>query len=325
VPDLRRKKTGIQEDRLGSVQGVSTRRRPFYFLHPIREEPMKTLTAVVLVVCLLTVALPAFALQPILIQTATQEVEYEADGVKMKGFLAYPDVRNRRDPAVIVVHEWWGHNDYARSRAKQLAKLGYVALAIDMFGEGKTAMHPDDAKKFAAEATKNFETAKSRFNAAVDFLKQQPQVEPEKIAAIGYCFGGGVVLNMARQGADLRGVASFHGSLVPVKPAERETLKAKIAVFNGADDAMVTVEQIAAFKKEMADAGADYLFINYPGAKHSFTNPAADRYAKQFNLDLAYDRRADSRSWAELQKFLKRAFSAPSSKLPAPGAPPVRK
>lgn len=282
---------------------------------------MKTFSAFVLAVCLLAIALPVFALQPIIIQTATREVEYTAGDLKMKGFLAYPDVRNSKNPAVIVVHEWWGHNDFARNRAKQLAKLGYVALAVDMYGDGKTAMHPDDAKKFAAETTKNFDTAKTRFNAAIDFLNQQPQVEAGKIAAIGYCFGGGIVLNMARQGADLRGVASFHGSLAPVKPAEKGVLKAKIIVFNGAEDAMITPEQIDAFKQEMSMAGADYRFINYPGAKHSFTNPAADRYAAQFNLALAYDKRADARSWTELQLFLKRIFSAPVPKQKPPRIP----
>jgi dienelactone hydrolase len=270
---------------------------------------MKITAIVLLALCFFAFVVPASAFQPIVIRTATQEVEYKSGDIKMKGFLAYPDVRNRKSPAVIVVHEWWGLNDYARDRAKQLAKLGYVAFAIDLYGDGKTAQHPDDAKKFAEETLKNFQTAKERFQAAVDFLKQQPQVEPDKIAAIGYCFGGGVVLNMARQGADLRAVASFHGSLVPVKPAEKGTLKAKIAVFNGADDKMVTADQIDAFKKEMDQAGADYLFFNYPGAKHSFTNPAADRYAKQFNLDLGYNKLADMRSWNELKSFLRSAFS----------------
>lgn len=240
-----------------------------------------------------------------------KEIEYAEGDLKMKGFLVYPEVKKKVQlPAVLVVHEWWGHNDYARTRAKQLAKLGYVALAVDMFGEGKKAAHPDDAKKFAAEATQNFDVARARFNAALDFVRQQPQVDAGRIAAIGYCFGGGVVLNMARQGADLRGVASFHGSLAPARAAGKGAVKARIIVFNGADDAMIKPEQIEAFKKEMTDAGADFTFINYPRTKHSFSNPEADRYAKEFNLDLAYNKSADQKSWYELRRFLKSIFSS---------------
>lgn len=245
------------------------------------------------------------------VKIVAKEVVYPAGDLEMKGFMAYPDVKKRMLlPAVLVVHEWWGHNKYARTRAKQLAKLGYVALAVDMFGEGKKAAHPDDAKKFAAEATKNFDVAGARFNAALDFIRQQPQVDAGRIAAIGYSFGGGVVLNMARQGADLKGVASFHGSLAPAKPAEKGAVKARIIVFNGADDVMITPEQIEAFKKEMTDAEADFTFINYPRTKHSFTNPEADRYAKEFNLDIAYNKSADQKSWYELRRFLKSVFSS---------------
>jgi dienelactone hydrolase len=244
------------------------------------------------------------------VKIVTKEVEYSAGDLKMKGFLAYPELKkNMTIPSVLVVHEWWGHNEYARTRARMLAKLGYAALAVDMFGEGKQAAHPDDAKKFAAEATKDFDVAKARFNAALDFMKQQPQVDSGRIAAVGYCFGGGVVLNMARQGADLRGVASFHGSLAPAKPAEKGAVKAKILVMNGADDAMITSDQIEAFKKEMNAAGADFTFINYPRTKHSFTNPDADKYAKQFNIDLAYNKSVDVKSWYELRRFLKAVFS----------------
>jgi dienelactone hydrolase len=137
----------------------------------------------------------------------------------MKGYLAYDENIQVKRPGVLVVHEWWGLNDYARKRAKMLADLGYAALAIDMYGDGKTAVHPDDAGKFSSELMKNFDVAKARFAAALDFLQQQPFIDPTRIAAIGYCFGGGVVLNMARQGLGLKGVASFHGGLTAIKPA----------------------------------------------------------------------------------------------------------
>ena len=236
------------------------------------------------------------------------EAEYTDGGVVMKGYLAYDENIKGKRPGVLVVHEWWGHNEYARRRASMLAELGYTALAVDMYGDGKQAMHPDDAGKFSSELMKNFDVARSRFTAAMNFLKQQPSVDPGRIAAIGYCFGGGVVLNMARQGMDIKGVASFHGGLTAVKPAQHGDVKAKILVLHGADDKFVTPEQIEAFKKEMKTAGADLKFISYPGAIHSFTNPDADTYAKKFNLPLGYNADADRESWDELKKFLGEIF-----------------
>jgi len=237
-----------------------------------------------------------------------REVSYSSDGVVMKGYLAYDKSISGKRPGVLVVHEWWGLNDYARKRARMLAGLGYVALAVDMYGGGKQAAHPDDAGKFSSELMKNFDVAKKRFGAAMDVLKEQPSVDPHKIAAIGYCFGGGVVLNMAREGVDLSGVASFHGILTAVSPARQGVAKAKILVLHGADDEFTTPEQVAAFKQEMKDAGVDLDFISYPGARHSFTNPDADKYAKEFNLPLGYNAEADRKSWEELKKFLGRIF-----------------
>ncbi|MGC2062796.1 MAG: dienelactone hydrolase family protein [Thermodesulfovibrionales bacterium] len=235
-------------------------------------------------------------------------VAYSADGVVMKGYLAYDKEIKGKRPGVLVVHEWWGHNEYARKRARMLAELGYVALAVDMYGDGKQADHPEDAGKFSSELMKNFDMAQKRFTAAMAFLKKQSPVDPANIAAIGYCFGGGIVLNMARQGADLKGVASFHGGFAAVKPALPGGVRAKILVLHGADDKFVTAEQIEAFKKEMKDAGADLTFISYPGAIHSFTNPDADIYAKKFNLPLGYNADADKKSWDELKKFLEMIF-----------------
>jgi dienelactone hydrolase len=233
-----------------------------------------------------------------------RQVEYRGDNIIMKGYLASDGKIQVKRPGVLVVHEWWGLNAYARKRARMLADLGYVALAVDMYGEGKQAEHPDDASKFSSEIMNNFEGAKARFQAALNFLKSRPDVDPDRIAAIGYCFGGGVVLNMARQGIDLKAVASFHGGLAAVKPAQPGSVKAKIIVFNGADDTFVPAEQIEAFKKEMTSAGADFRFISYPGAIHSFTNPDADAYAKKFHIKVGYNKEADRKSWDELKKFL---------------------
>lgn len=238
-----------------------------------------------------------------------ETVEYQAGAVKLKGYLAYDESRKGRRPGVLVVHEWWGHNEYARKRARMLAELGYTALAVDMYGDGKQAMHPADAGNFSSEVMQHFnDQGKPRFLAAMDFLRQQPTTDPARIAAIGYCFGGGVVLNMARQGADLAAVASFHGSLTAVKPAAAGTVKAKVRIYNGADDKFVLPEAIAAFKKEMTDAKADFAFINYPGAIHAFTNPEATELGKKFNLPLAYQEKADKESWADLTGFLKKVF-----------------
>jgi len=238
----------------------------------------------------------------------TKTVEYKAQDVIMKGYLAYEEGIKGKRPGVLVVHEWWGLNDYIRRRARMLAELGYVALALDMYGEGKQAMHPADAGKFSSELMQNFDVSRTRFLAAMDFLKQQALVDPTRIAAIGYCFGGGVVLNMARQGVDLKAVASFHGGLKAVKSAQPGEVKAKILVLNGADDKFIPQDQIEAFKQEMKTAGADFRFISYPGALHSFTNPEADENAKKFNMAVAYNADADKKSWDELEKFLKTIF-----------------
>ncbi len=237
-----------------------------------------------------------------------EEVSYSADNITMKGYLAYDANQKGKRPGVLVVHEWWGHNEHARDRAKMLADLGYIALAVDMYGDGKTANHPDDAGKFASEVMKNMEGAKARFMKAMEILKGNPNTDPERIAAIGYCFGGGVVLAMARQGLDLKGVVSFHGSLTTATPAKPHEVKARILVCNGAADKFVTGEQIKTFQKEMEDAGAAYTFKNYEGAMHGFTNPAADENGRKFNLPLAYHAQADSLSWNDMKAFFAEVF-----------------
>jgi dienelactone hydrolase len=237
-----------------------------------------------------------------------QEVQYRSGDTVLKGYLAYDDSIQGRRPGILVVHEWWGHNAYARKRAQMLAELGYTALAVDMYGEGKQADHPGDAGKFAGEVKKNLPLAKARFLAAMELLQQHPTVDPTRIAAIGYCFGGGIVLEMARAGIDLDGVVSFHGSLGTANPAVPGVVKAKVLVFNGADDPFVKPEHITGFKQEMKAAGVSYRFINYPGVKHSFTNPDADSFGKRFSLPLAYDRDADMQSWQTMQEFFDELF-----------------
>ncbi|MGE5172609.1 MAG: dienelactone hydrolase family protein [Betaproteobacteria bacterium] len=232
-------------------------------------------------------------------------VEYTVQGVTMKGYLAYDDNIKGKRPGVLVVQEWWGVNDYIRRRARMLAELGYTALAVDMYGEGKQATNPKDAGDMATEVMKNFDTTgKARFEAGEELLKKQPTVDPERIGAIGYCFGGGVVLNIATGGTDLKGIVSFHGSLGAVKPAGPGVIKAKLLVLQGGDDKFVTPDTVAAFKKEMDTAGADYKFIVYPGATHAFTNPDATANGKKFNIPIAYNKKADKESWREMKTFL---------------------
>lgn len=238
----------------------------------------------------------------------TEEVEYSAGGVTMNGFLAYDGSQEGQRPGVLVVHEWWGHNDYARERAKMLAELGYTALAVDMYGDGKQAAHPDDAMKFATEVMSNAEAARERFTTALELLKQHATTDPAKTAAIGYCFGGSVVLSMANTGADLDAVVSFHGGLQGIAPAQPGVNNAKVLVCNGAADQMVTQEQIDAFKKNMEAAAVDYEIVNYEGAMHSFTNPKADSFAAEFNLPLAYNAEADQQSWQKMQALFSSVF-----------------
>ncbi|MFZ5724137.1 MAG: dienelactone hydrolase family protein [Pseudomonadota bacterium] len=263
---------------------------------------MRTLLAATLLATLTSAALA---------EIRTEEVAYEGGGAKMKGLVAWDDSVKGKRPGVLVVHEWWGHNDYARTRAKQLAALGYVALAVDMYGDGKTADHPDNAMAFMKEATKDAEQTAARFLAAEKVLKKRKVVDPSRLAAIGYCFGGAVVLNMARRGDNLRGVASFHGALGAWAPAEQGKVKAKMLVLTGADDPMIPAEAVQAFEAEMKAAGADYRVVSYPGAKHSFTNPAADAVAQKFDMPVGYNEAADKASWAELEAFLKQVFAAP--------------
>ncbi len=246
--------------------------------------------------------------QAVLAEVRGKEVSYSDGSITMKGYLAWDDAVQGKRPGVLVVHEWWGHNQYARKRADMLAKMGYTALAVDMYGEGRTASHPKEAGEFAGEVRKNMVAGRARFEAALRTLQQEASVDPGRIAALGYCFGGTVVLEMARQGLDLDGVASYHGNLATSTPAEPGKFKAKVAVFTGEADPMIPAAQVEAFRKEMEQAGVAYRLTSYPGVKHSFTNPEADDYGQRFGIPLAYDKHADQDSWAQTGVFLRDVF-----------------
>jgi dienelactone hydrolase len=243
---------------------------------------------------------PAAPLPP---STEAKEVTYSSGTTELKGYIAYPSTTEKR-PAVIVVHEWWGPNDYVRARAKQLADMGYVGFAIDMYGGGKVATHPDDAKKFMMETIGNMDEAVKRFDAAKALIAADPRVDGSKIASIGYCFGGAVSLHMARIGTDLDAIASFHGNLATQKPMPRGVFGGKIFVAQGAADPFVPKEQVDAFKKEMDEAGATYEVVEYAGAMHGFTNPAATESGQKHGLPLKYDPDADRASWQKLTELL---------------------
>src|SRR5689334_2600317 len=235
----------------------------------------------------------------------TKEVEYRQGSTVLKGFIAWDDAVAGKRPGVLVVHEWWGLNDHARNQARRLAEAGYVGFALDMYGKGKVTTHPQEAQAFAAEATKDPAVMAARFNAALEQLKHDPHVDSTRIAAIGYCFGGAVVLGMARSGADLAAVVTFHGALATQSPAQPDKVKARVLVLAGGADPFVPPDQVEAFKREMQAAGARYEVVVYQGAKHGFTNPDAAQYGMS---QLAYNAEADRESWAAMRKLFREVF-----------------
>jgi dienelactone hydrolase len=238
----------------------------------------------------------------------TETIAYRIGDKEFTGYLAYDDAIAGKRPAVIVVHEVWGQTDYIRKRAEMLAKLGYTGFALDMYGGGQVADHPDTAMTFRKAVMSEMSEAVNRFDAAKAVLLKQPTVDPEKIAAIGYCMGGTVVLHMARQGSDLDGVVSYHGGLATQTPAPAGAVKAKVLVFTGEADPMVPADQVQAFVGEMQAAGVDYTLVGFPGAKHAFTNPEATDMGQRFNMPLAYDKAADEESWAQTKLFFEQIF-----------------
>ena len=250
--------------------------------------------------------LPAFLLLvPGLASAAiqTREVELKQGGTILKGFVAWDDAVTERRPGILVVHEWWGHDEHTRAQARRLAEAGYVGFALDLYGGGKVAAHPADAEAFMMEAVKDPGAIRARVDAAIAALKADSHVDPSRIAAIGYCFGGGVVLNMARQGhPDLDAVVSFHGVITSDTPAAKGAVHARVLVLHGTDDPMVPLDQVEAFRKEMDAAGATYAIVTYPGAKHAFTNPKADSHNM---AALSYSADADKRSWAAMLALFK--------------------
>lgn len=231
-----------------------------------------------------------------------EQVTYKQGNINLKGYLYYDDAVKGPRPGILVVHEWWGLNEYSKRRARSLAEEGYIALAVDMYGEGKTTEHPKTAGEWSNAVTGELRNA--RFGAAYELLRTHELTDKKKIAAIGYCFGGGVVLREALAGADLVGVVSFHGAL-PTEGVEPGMAKAKILVCHGAADPFNPPDQVVKFWQVLDKSGADWEFIAFGGAKHSFTSKEADSHGIPA---LAYNEAADRRSWAAMNRFFKEIF-----------------
>lgn len=241
--------------------------------------------------------------------TTSKTLPYQVDGKSFDGYLAVPKNVDGKRPGILVIHEWWGQNDYSRMRADMLAKEGYVALAVDLYGDAKSVDNPTDAGKLAGPFYSNPKEAAKRLAKALEVLKSHPNVDASKTAAIGYCFGGAMVLVMARAGMELKGFISYHGNLKPLSgKVKRGQIKGRVLAFNGAADPMVPESERKAFEKEMKNAKVKFESIDYPGALHAFTNPNATEVGQEFNLPVAYDAKADKDSWERSLKFFKEIF-----------------
>lgn len=260
---------------------------------------MKTYQKIVFITCLLFISQSVFA------KVISEEITYKDGDVSLTGHIYYDDSIQGKRPGVLVVHEWWGLNDYAKKRAEMLAEMGYVAFAADMYGDNKVTTHAKDAKGWMTQITSNVSAWQKRANLGLDVLKNHELTDSVKTAAIGYCFGGATVMQMAYAGSDVKGVVSFHGSLPPASDSQAKSIDTQILVAHGNADPFVPEEKVAKFKSALDGVGVKYEFHGYDGAKHAFTNRAAGDYGIEA---LAYNENADTQSWLAMQDFLNRIF-----------------
>lgn len=237
-------------------------------------------------------------------EVQTKAIEYTDGETVLTGLLAWDDAAEGKRPGVLVVHEWWGLNDYAKGRAEQLAAAGYVAFALDMYGGNKVTTHPEEANAWMTEIASNADHWTQRAQLGLDVLTSQDQVDPERTAAIGYCFGGATVMQMAYAGADLDAVVSFHGSL-PAAPESVTSIAPQVLAAHGRDDQFVPPDQVAAFQQGLDRAGATWEMMIFSGTRHAFTNPGAGEYGID---NLAYNEAADKRSWAAMMELFGEVF-----------------
>ena len=232
-------------------------------------------------------------------------IDYEQGGEKLKGYLAYDDAKSGPRPGVLVIHEWWGLNDYIKHRAEQLAQMGYVAFAADMYGGAKTTRDPKQAQEWMTAAVQAPGLLAARSKASLDILRQQPQTDKKHLAAIGFCFGGGTVLQLAYSGEPLDGVVTFHGSLAAPDETQAKQIRTSIVILHGAEDGFVKPETIESVRKSLDAAKVDWYMVSYANAVHAFTNPDAD----SFHIPgIGYNEKAAKRSWEEMQRFFNEKF-----------------
>jgi dienelactone hydrolase len=237
-----------------------------------------------------------------------ETVSYTVNGVVYNSFIAYDDNIKGKRPAILVVPEWWGVNDYTKMRARKLAELGYIAMATDVFGGGKVATNPAEAQQFTGPMYKDPTLAKSLLDGAANKLKEYSQTDPNNFATIGYCFGGFVALNYAKLGADLKCVVSFHGGMGGT-PVDKKLLKAKVLVCQGGSDSFVAQKDVDKFKHQLDSIGVDNTVKVYANATHAFTNPDATAIGKKFNMPIEYNPQADKDSWNDMKMFFRKIFT----------------
>jgi len=239
----------------------------------------------------------------------TETVSYSGGGRTLKGYLAWDAAQPGPRPGIALFGEWWGLNDYLKRRAREVAALGYVALAADMYGDGRLAADSTEAGQLMSGLFADMAATSDRVRAAIDTLAHKASVDKSRLGAMGYCLGGALSLHAARLGLPLKGVASFHGSLGKTHPAKPGDVKASVLVCHGADDKFISADELAGFKDEMRELRVDLKFVSYPGAIHGFTNPEATRNGEKFGLPLRYDAATDQQSWNEMVAFWKRVFA----------------
>lgn len=238
-----------------------------------------------------------------------ENITYTGDNATMNGYVVYDEHSDKKRPAVLVVHEWWGMGDYVKRRARELAALGYIAMAIDVYGNGQQANTPESAGAMAMPFYNDPLKTRTRIDAAIAKIKTYAQTDTSNIGAIGYCFGGAMLLNTVRIGdGDLKGIVSFHGNLIGT-PADKNLLRSKILVCHGNADAFVPPAEVAQFKKQMDSIGATYTFIGYDSATHAFTNPDATATGLKFKMDIKYNAAADTASWNDMKTFFGKLFN----------------
>lgn len=264
---------------------------------------MKRHVVITTLFCLIGLSLGGAAAEA---KVQTKVIKYSDGETELQGFLAWDDAVSGKRPGVLVVHEWWGLADHARDRAKMLAELGYVAFALDMYGEGKSTDHAEDAMAWSTQVRQNLDGWVRRADKGLEVLLSQESVDADRVAAIGFCFGGATVMQMAYSGADLQGVVSFHGSLPAATGDQAKAVKAKVLICHGADDPFVPKENVEKFQQSLTAGNVDWEFVSYSGTVHSFTNPQADKY----NLEgAAYNKSADERSWQHMKLFFEEIFA----------------